>query len=82
MQDNECHERVFWADLRRKVREARAAIDAGDVVYGPSYMRAKIASLKTRASLIKSAVPTTCKTDCLPSTRRNTQGRLRPKPNT
>ena len=49
MQEQEERERLFWSGLREKVSRARTAIDDGDVVDGPAFMRSKIASLKAQA---------------------------------
>jgi hypothetical protein len=49
MQEQEERERLFWSDLRYKVSQARTAIDDGDVVDGPAFMRSKIASLRVQA---------------------------------
>ncbi|HRK32186.1 MAG TPA: type II toxin-antitoxin system ParD family antitoxin [Tepidisphaeraceae bacterium] len=49
MQEQEQREKLFWADLRKKVKEARTAIAEGDVVDGPEFMRSTIVSLKAKA---------------------------------
>jgi antitoxin ParD1/3/4 len=49
MQEQEERERRFWSDLPKKVNQARTAIDDGDVVDGPAFMRSKIASLRAQA---------------------------------
>ena len=49
MQEQEERERLFWSDVRKKVSQARTAIEEGDVVDGPAFMRSKIASLKAQA---------------------------------
>jgi antitoxin ParD1/3/4 len=49
MQEQEQRERLFWSDMRKKVKEARTAIDEGDVLDGPAFMRSKIAALKAKA---------------------------------
>jgi antitoxin ParD1/3/4 len=49
MQEQEERERRFWSGLREKVSQARTAIDKGDVVDGPAFMRSKIASLRAQA---------------------------------
>jgi len=48
LQEQEERERLYWSDLRKKVKEARTAIADGDVVDGPAFMRSKIAALKSR----------------------------------
>ncbi|MBC7785779.1 MAG: type II toxin-antitoxin system ParD family antitoxin [Burkholderiales bacterium] len=55
MQEQEQRERLYWSDLRKKVKAARTAIHEGDVVDGPAFMRSKIAELKSRASAKRSA---------------------------
>lgn len=47
MQEQEERERLYWADVRKKVKKARKAIADGDVIDGPAFMRSKIASLKS-----------------------------------
>ena len=49
MQEQEQRERLFWSDVRKKVKVARTAIAEGDVVDGPAFMRSKIAALKAQA---------------------------------
>ena len=49
MQEQEDRERRFWSGLREKVSRVRTAIDDGDVVDGPAFMRSKIASLRAQA---------------------------------
>ena len=49
LQEQEERERLYWSGLRRKVKEARAAIANGDVIDGPAFMQSKIESLKSRA---------------------------------
>ena len=49
MQEQAERERLFWSDVRKKVSQARTAIEEGDVVDGPAFMRSKIASLKAQA---------------------------------
>jgi antitoxin ParD1/3/4 len=49
MQEEEEREKLFWSDLRGKVLQARTAIDAGNVIDGPAFMRSKIASLRSQA---------------------------------
>ena len=49
MQEQEQRERLYWSDLRKKVKEARRAITKGDVVDDPEFMRRKIAALKSQA---------------------------------
>jgi antitoxin ParD1/3/4 len=48
LQEQEERERLYWSDLRKKVKEARTAIADGDVVDGPAFMRSKIAAIKSR----------------------------------
>jgi putative addiction module CopG family antidote len=45
MQEQEERERLFWSDVRKQVKEARAAIAAGDLMDGPAFMKSKIADL-------------------------------------
>ncbi|HEX4124405.1 MAG TPA: type II toxin-antitoxin system ParD family antitoxin [Tepidisphaeraceae bacterium] len=45
MQEQEEQERMYWSGVRKQVREARAAIEDGDLVDGPAFMKSKIASL-------------------------------------
>ena len=49
MQEQEERERLFWSDVREKVHQARAAIDDGNTIDGPAFMRSKIASLRAQA---------------------------------
>jgi antitoxin ParD1/3/4 len=49
MQEREQYERLFWSDVRKKVKEARTAIAEGDILDGPTFMHGKIASLKAKA---------------------------------
>jgi len=49
MQEQEERERLFWSDLRERVNQARAAIDEGNAIDGPAFMRSKIASLRALA---------------------------------
>jgi len=49
MQEQEERERLYWTNLRKKVKEARTAIAQGDVVDGPAFMRSKITALKAQA---------------------------------
>lgn len=57
MQEDEKRQRLYWADVREKVKEARTAIGRNDVVDGPRHMNQRIARLKSRASR-KGPVPT------------------------
>jgi hypothetical protein len=36
MQEQEQRERLYWSSVRKQVKEARNAIDVGDVVDGPA----------------------------------------------
>jgi antitoxin ParD1/3/4 len=45
MQEQEEQERLYWSGVRKKVKEARAAVEDGDLVDGPAFMRSKIAGL-------------------------------------
>jgi hypothetical protein len=45
MQEQEEQERLYWSGVRKQVRAARAAVEAGDVVDGPAFMKTKIAAL-------------------------------------
>jgi putative addiction module CopG family antidote len=47
MQQQDSQQRTYWADVRGKLREARVAIEAGDVVDGAKFMKAKVAALST-----------------------------------
>jgi antitoxin ParD1/3/4 len=49
MQEQEERERLFWSDLPEKVNQPRAAIDDGNAIDGPAFMRSKIASLRAQA---------------------------------
>src|ERR1700721_2783585 len=56
MQEQEEQEGLNWPDIRKKIRVARAAIEAGDTVDGPAFMKSKIAAL-TGASRSKPIGP-------------------------
>jgi putative addiction module CopG family antidote len=49
MQEQEQRERLYWSSVRRQVKEARNAIEVGDVVDGPAFMKAKIAALRAKS---------------------------------
>lgn len=49
LQQEEEKQRLYWSELRKKVKTARRAIAAGDVVDGPAFMAAKIAQLRASA---------------------------------
>ena len=55
MQEQEQRERLYWSGVRRQVREARNAIDVGDVVDGPAFMKSKIAALEAKSRFKSSA---------------------------
>ena len=46
MQEQEHHERLYWSSVRKQVKDARKAIEVGDVVGGPAFMKSKIAALE------------------------------------
>lgn len=54
LQEQEEQQRLYWADLRKKVKAARSAIAAGDVLDGAGFMRAKIAALRSSPKRAKS----------------------------
>ncbi len=53
LQQQEESQRLYWADLRRKVKSARNAIAHGDVVDGSAFMAAKITQLRPSARTSK-----------------------------
>jgi len=57
MQEQEQRERLFWSGARKKVKEARAAIESGDVLDGPAFMRSKISALRAKARHDKPLLP-------------------------
>ena len=48
LQEQEERERLYWLDLRKKVKEARTAIADGDVVDGPARSCVPRSSVLTR----------------------------------
>lgn len=53
LQQEEEHQRQYWAILRKKLKTARQAIAAGKVVDGPGFMTAKLAALRAAAKAPK-----------------------------
>ncbi len=56
MQEQEQRERLYWSSVRKQVKEARNAIQAGDVVDGPAFMKSKIAALEAKSRSRSSAL--------------------------
>lgn len=53
LQQEEELQRQYWASMRKKVKVARRAISAGDVLDGATFMKAKIAKLRASAKTAK-----------------------------
>jgi len=53
LQQEEEHQRQYWALMRKKLKSARRAIAAGKVVEGPKFMSAKIAALRASSKTAK-----------------------------
>jgi antitoxin ParD1/3/4 len=50
MQEDERRQQIYWASVRLKVKEARDAIAAGEVVEGRAFMKRTISKLASRAA--------------------------------
>ena len=45
MQEQDERDRLYWSGVSKQVTEARSAIEAGDLVDGPEFMKSKVAAL-------------------------------------